>query len=52
MCKTKFISTAILMMISFIGISQGIINDMQKILIRNVTVIDRTGNAEDELVSI
>lgn len=52
MCKTKFLSTAILMMISFLGISQDIVNDMQKIIVRNVTVIDRTGNSEDMLVTI
>ena len=52
MLKTKFLYTAILMLIPFLGITQDMINEMQKILIRNVTVIDRTGETEDLRVSI
>ena len=52
MLKTKFLYTAILMMIPFLGISQDMINDMQKILIRNVTVIDQSKATEDMVVSI
>lgn len=52
MLKTKFLYTAILMMIPFLGITQDMINDMQKILIRNVTVIDQTGKSGDVVVSM
>ena len=52
MLRTKFLYTAILLMIPFLGITQDMINDMQKIMIRNVTVIDQAGNAEDVVVSI
>jgi len=50
--KTKFLYTAILMMIPFLGMSQDLINDMQKIMIRNVTVIDQTGKTEDVVISM
>jgi hypothetical protein len=52
MLKTKFLYTALLIMAPFWGISQGVINDLQNILIRNVTVIDQTGKAEDLLVEL
>ena len=52
MLKTKFLYTAILMMIPFFGITQDMINDMQKIMIRNVTVIDQAGNTKDVVVSM
>jgi len=52
MVKTKFLYTAILMMIPFFGITQDMINDMQKIMIRNVTVIDQAGKTGDVVVSI
>jgi len=52
MLKTKFLYTAILMMIPFLGMSQDLINDMQKIMIRNVTVIDQTGKTEDVVISM
>ena len=52
MSKTKFLYTAILMMIPFWGISQEMVNDLQNILIRNVTVIDQNRRTEDVLVSI
>lgn len=52
MLKTTFLFSIILTLISFIGISQGSINEMQKILIRNVTVIHQSGNTEDVLVNI
>ena len=52
MVKTKFLYAAILMMIPFLGITQDMINDMQKIMIRNVTVIDQAGKTGDVVVSI
>jgi phosphate-selective porin OprO/OprP len=52
MLKTKFLYTALLIMAPFWGISQDVINDLQNILIRNVTVIDQTGKAEDLLVEL
>ncbi|MCD4736728.1 MAG: hypothetical protein K8R53_11840 [Bacteroidales bacterium] len=52
MLKTRFLYTAILMMIPFLGMSQDMINDMQKIIIRNVTVIDQSGKSKDAVVSI
>ena len=52
MLKTKFLYIAILMMIPFLGMSQDMINEMQKIMIRNVTVIDQAGNTKDAVVSI
>jgi len=52
MLKLKSLYTAILMMIPFLGITQDLINEMQKILVRNVTVIDQAGNSEDVVVSI
>ncbi|MDX5584295.1 MAG: porin, partial [Aureibaculum sp.] len=39
-------------LVPFLGITQDMINDMQKIMIRNVTVIDQTGKTEDVVVSI
>ena len=52
MLKTKLFYTAVLMMVPFFGITQDLINDMQKIMIRNVTVIDQSGKTEDVVVSI
>ncbi|MCK5211041.1 MAG: hypothetical protein KAQ79_23590, partial [Cyclobacteriaceae bacterium] len=52
MLKTKLFYTAVLMMVPFFGITQDVINDMQKIMIRNVTVIDQSGKTEDVVVSI
>ena len=52
MLKTKFLYTAILMMLPFIGVTQDLISDMQNILIRNITVIDLSGETEDVVVSI
>ncbi|MDX2503078.1 MAG: porin [Gammaproteobacteria bacterium] len=52
MIKTKFLNIAILMMIPFLAMSQDRINEMQKIIIRNVTVIDQTGKTGDVVVSI
>jgi len=52
MLKTKFLYIAILMMIPFLVISQDMINDLQNILIRNVTVIDQAGASQDVVVSI
>ena len=52
MFKTKFFYAAILMMIPFLGFSQDLINVLQNIMIRNVTVIDQTGKKEDVVVSM
>lgn len=52
MLRTKFLYTAILMMIPVLGITQDLINEMQKIMIRNVTVIDQAGDSKDVVVSI
>jgi hypothetical protein len=35
-----------------LGITQDLINEMQKIMIRNVTVIDQAGDSKDVVVSI
>lgn len=52
MLKTKFLYTAILMMIPILGVAQDMISDMQNILIRNITVIDLSGETKDVVVSI
>jgi phosphate-selective porin OprO/OprP len=52
MSKTKFIYIAILMMLPFEGISQEMVNDLQNILIRNVTVIDQTGRTDEVVVNL
>jgi len=52
MFRTKFLCTAILMMVPILGSTQEMINDMQNILIRNVKVIDQSGTSEDVVVSI
>lgn len=52
MINLKTFCTVILMMIPFWGIAQNLINDMQKIMIRNVTVIDQTGKSGDVVVSM
>ena len=44
MLKNKFLCTAILIMIPLLGFAQDILNDVEKILIRNVTVIDQAEN--------
>ena len=48
----KTICTMVLMIIPFLGNTQTIIDDFQNILIRNVTLIDQSGNTEDVVVSI
>ena len=48
----KTICTMVLMMIPFLGNTQNINDDIQNILIRNVTVMDQSGNTEDVVVSI
>jgi len=50
MCRPLF--TAILTMFTIWGHSQNLFNDFDKILIRNVTVIDQTENRADVVVSI
>ena len=52
MLKTKFLYAAILIMVPFFGITQDMINDLENILIRNVTVIDQERKSEDVVVSI
>jgi len=52
MIRPKFLCTAILIMLPLLGITQEMINDMQNILIRNVTVIDQSGKTEDAIVNI
>ena len=52
MIKIKTFITAILIMVPFLGITQDLINDMQKIMIRNVTVIDQAGKSGDVVVSM
>lgn len=48
----KTICTVVLMMIPFLGNTQNINDDIQNILIRNVTVIDQDRKTEDVVVSI
>ena len=52
MLKTKFLYIAILILLPFLGLCQDMINDMQSILIRNITVIDLGGETKDVVVSI
>ncbi|MFC2094675.1 porin [Bacteroidota bacterium] len=52
MFKTKIICTVILIMFPLFGFAQDILKDFEKILIRNVTVIDQAGESEDMVVSI
>ena len=52
MLKLKFFCTTLLIVLPILGISQDVINDMQNIMIRNVTVIDQTGKTEDVVVNI
>ena len=40
------------MILPFLGMSQDMINDMDKIMIRNVTVIDQSGKNADVVVSV
>ena len=48
----KTICTVVLMVIPFLGSAQNKNDDIQNILIRNVTVMDQSGNTEDVVVSI
>ena len=52
MINLKTFCTVILMMIPFLGITQDMINDLRKIMIRNVTVIDQTGKTEEVVISM
>src|SRR5210317_385770 len=52
MLKAKLLCTAILILAPVLGLAQDILNDAEKILIRNVTVIDQDGESEDVVVSI
>ncbi|MGB5847730.1 MAG: porin [Ignavibacteriaceae bacterium] len=52
MFKTKILCTVILIMFPLFGFAQDILKDFEKILIRNVTVIDQAGESEDVVVSI
>ena len=51
MFKTKILCTVILIMFPILGFAQDILKDFEKILIRNVTVIDQAGESEDVIVS-
>jgi phosphate-selective porin OprO/OprP len=52
MIKTQLLGIAMIIMVPFIGNSQDMINSIQNILIRNVIVIDQTGQAEDVMVEL
>ncbi len=52
MLKTIIICTVILIMAPIFGFAQDMINNFEKILIRNVTVIDQSQQTEDMVVSI
>lgn len=52
MIRPKFLFITMLMMLPFFGITQDVINDLENILIRNVTVIDQERKSEDVVVSI
>ena len=52
MLKTKFLCTAILILLPPSGFAQDIPKDLDKILILNVTVIDQTKKSADVVVSI
>ncbi len=52
MIQLKFLCTVILIVLPIFGMAQDMINDMQKIMIRNITVIDQSGKTEDVIVSI
>ena len=50
--KLKAFCIAFLIVLPVLGNAQEMINDMEKILIRNVTVIDQTGKTGDVVVNI
>ena len=52
MLNTKIICTAVLIIFPLFGFAQDVLKDFEKILIRNVTVIDQAGESEDMIVSI
>lgn len=52
MLKFKFLYTTLLIMVPFLGLTQDLINNKQKIIIQNVTVIDQTEKTEDIVVNI
>jgi hypothetical protein len=52
MIKTRLLGIAMMIMVPSIGNSQDMINSIQNILIRNVIVIDQTGQAEDVMVEV
>ena len=52
MLKTKILFIVVLILVPFLGFAQDIIKDFERILIRNVTVIDQTNESEDVVVSI
>ena len=52
MLKTRFLFIVLLTIVPFLGIAQNMLADTQKILIRNVTVIDQSRATEDVVVSI
>ena len=52
MLRTKILSFLILIILPISVFAQDMINNLEKILIRNVTVIDQSGRTEDLVVSI
>jgi len=52
MIKIKSFIIAILMILPFFGIAQDLINDMETVMIHNVTVIDQNNETEDISVTI
>lgn len=52
MIKIKLLVIAILMILPFFGIAQDLINDMETVMIHNVTVIDQNKETEDIIVTI
>jgi len=52
MIRTKVRFIALLILVPSLGFAQDISKDFEKIMIRNVTVIDQAGKSEDMVVSI
>jgi len=52
MLRTKILAVLILIIVSTSIFAQDMINNLEKILIRNVTVIDQSGRTDDLVVSI
>jgi phosphate-selective porin OprO/OprP len=52
MLTTKFFCIAVLILVPILGFAQDILSDVDKILIRNITVIDQDRKTDDVVVSI